>query len=207
MLRTTLTIALTLILLASTAQAQSVYRWVDDNGETHYGDSVPTEFKDYGYVRLGPDGTVRERVEPALSPEEIIEQRKRRAAQASEEAEQRRRATEDRMLLATYRSAEELRLERDSRLAGIRNEQSALKASLDLYENRYEKLASRAARESREGKGISRGLQNEISDARSRLRQLRADLEDANQRELTTRQRFDQRIKRYRELTGGPPDD
>src|SRR5690625_4312597 len=68
MLRTTLTIALTMILLASTAQAQSVYRWVDDNGEIHYGDSVPTEYKDYGYVRLGPDGTVRERVEPALSP-------------------------------------------------------------------------------------------------------------------------------------------
>src|SRR5690625_2076604 len=125
MLRTTLTIALTMILLASTAQAQSVYRWVDDNGEIHYGDSVPTEYKDYGYVRLGPDGTVRERVEPALSPEEIIERRKRRAAQAREEAEQRRRATQDRMLLATYRSEEELRLERDSRLAGIRNEQSA----------------------------------------------------------------------------------
>src|SRR5699024_3580196 len=155
------------------------------------------------YVRLGPDGTVRERVEPALSPEEIIERCKRRAAQAREEAEQRRRATQDRMLLATYRSEEELRLERDSRLAGIRNEQSALKASLDLYENRYEKLASQAAQNSREGKGISRRLQSEISDARSKLQQLRTELKDANQRELTTRQRFDQRIKRYRKLTGG----
>ena len=61
------------LLLCSLAFAQPVYRWVDDEGETHYGHSVPPEFKDRGYERLGPDGQVLQRVERALTDEERAE--------------------------------------------------------------------------------------------------------------------------------------
>lgn len=189
------------VLVAPAAHAQSVYRWVDDDGETHYGQSVPPEFKDYGYVRLGPDGTVRERVEPALSPEEIEERRRQRAEQARQEAAERSQEARDRMLLATYRSEEDLREALDMQLAGIQSQRVSTRMALNIIENRFESLVSRAAELDREGRNVSENLQTRIQETRAELRSLRADLTRLDEREAEARDRFANNLERYRELT------
>lgn len=201
MLRHILPIILLLLLVVSTAQAQSVYRWVDDQGETHYGQTVPPEFKDYGYVRLGPDGTVRERVEPKLSPEEIAERRRQRAQQAEREAEERSQEMRDRMLLATYNSEDALREALQVRLAGIESQRVSTRMALDLVENRFEGLVSRAARLNREGRTISENLQSRIEETRAELRDLRKDLNGLDEREAEIREHHSANLERYRELT------
>lgn len=203
MLRFLLLLIILLFAAATTAHAQSsVYRWVDDEGEVHYGQSVPPEFKDYGYVRLGPDGTVRERVEPALSPEEIAERRRRRAEEAEREAEQRSEETRDRMLLATYSSEADLKQALEMQIAGINSQRTSTRMALDLIETRFEKLVSRAARRDREGEGVPEQLSESIRETRRELRRLRADLERLDEREAKTRERFMADLQRYRELTG-----
>lgn len=201
MLRYILLPFLLLVLVASAAQAQSVYRWVDDEGETHYGQSVPPEFKDYGYVRLAPDGTVRERVEPALSPEEMAERRRQRAEQARREASQRSQEASDRMLLATYDSEEDLRQALETQLAGIESQRASTRMALNLIENRFENLIGRAAELNREGRDIPERLQSELDDTRAELRSLRADLKRLDEREAEARERFSASLERYRELT------
>lgn len=187
--------------LAGAAEAQYVYRWVDDQGEVHYGHSVPPEYKDYGYEKLGPDGTVIESVEPALSPEEIAEQRRKRAEQAEREAEQRRRETRDRMLLATYNSEEALEETLEMQLAGIESQRQSTRKAVELVEKRFENLVGRAARITREGGTVSESLDQSIEETRSELRRLRRELERLDQREENTRQRFMADLERYRELT------
>lgn len=201
MLRYTLLIVLFLVLAAPAAYAQSVYRWVDDDGETHYGQSVPPEFKDYGYVRLAPDGTVRERVEPALSPEEIAERRRERAEQAKKEAAERSQEARDRMLLATYNSEEDVREALQMQLAGIESQRVSTRMALDLVESRFESLIGRAAKLNREGRTVSETLQSTIKETRAELRNLRADLKRLDEREAQARERFSASLERYRELT------
>jgi len=201
MLRYTLLFVLMFVLAAPAAHAQSVYRWVDDEGKTHYGQSVPPEFKDYGYVRLGPDGTVRERVEPALSPEEMAERRRQRVQQAREEAAERSQEARDRMLLATYNSEEDLREALEMQLAGIQSQRVSTRMALNLIENRFEGLVSRAAELNRKGREVSETLQNRIEETRAELRGLRADLVRLDERETEARERFSASIERYRELT------
>lgn len=196
-----LLLLLLLVLVAPVAEAQSVYRWVDDDGETHYGQTVPPEFKDYGYVRLGPDGTVRERVEPALSPEEIAERRRERAEQSRREAAERSREAQDRMLLATYSSEEDLREALNMQLAGIQSQRVSTHMALSLIENRFENLVGRAARLNRDGQAVPDGLQNDIDETRTELRSLRSDLVRLDQREAEARERFSTRLERYRELS------
>lgn len=201
MLRKILLLFLLLALAASAAHAQSVYRWVDDEGETHYGQTVPPEFKDYGYVRLGPDGTVRERVEPALSPEEIAERRRQRAEQARQEAAERSQEARDRMLLATYSSEEDLREALDMQLAGIESQRASTRMALDLVENRFESLVGRAAELNRQGRNVPDRLQTDIEETRAELRGLRGDLERLEEREQEARDRFAANLERYRDLT------
>ncbi|MEE4302572.1 MAG: DUF4124 domain-containing protein [Wenzhouxiangella sp.] len=207
MLRKILLLFLPLALAASAANAQSVYRWVDDEGETHYGQTVPPEFKDYGYVRLGPDGTVRERVEPALSPEEIAERRRQRAEQARQEAAERSQEARDRMLLATYSSEEDLREALDMQLAGIESQRASTRMALDLVENRFESLVGRAAELNRQGRDVPDRLQTDIDETRAELRGLRGDLERLEEREQEARDRFAANLERYRDLTAPREED
>lgn len=206
MLRSTLPFFAMLCLVASTTQAQSSYRWVDDQGETHYGQTVPPEYKDYGYVRLGPDGTVLERVEPALDPEEVIERRRQRREQEQREAEQRNREARDRMLLATYSSEDKLRETLDMQLAGLQSQRASTRQALKLVENRFETLVGRAARLDRDGRAIPDSLQDSIDETREELRNLRADLDRLDQREQAARDRFAADLERYRELTAPAED-
>lgn len=200
-------LTLCLLLATAAAHAQSVYRWVDDQGETHYGQSVPPEYKDYGYVRLGPDGSVRERVEPKLTPEQIKEQRRQRAEQARRDAEEHKRQVRDRMLLATYRSEQDIHDTFEARKAGIESQRVSTRMALDLVENRFEKRVSRAARRTRNGQAVPAQLQEQINDTRARLRDLRADLARLDEREAQARERLAARLERYRELTGSSRED
>jgi chromosome segregation ATPase len=200
MFRSLFALAICCLLAAPAVQAQSVYRWVDDSGEVHYGQSVPPEFKDYGYVRLGPSGNVLERVEPALTPEQIEQRRRERAEQARLEAEERSREAQDRMLLATYRSEEDLLEARDMQLAGIQSQRDSTRKALELIENRFAGLIERAARLNRDGRTVPASLQQRIDETRSELRGMRADLDRLDEREQAVRDRFQTDLARYREL-------
>lgn len=198
--------AVLMLLCASEVLAQSYYRWVDDSGEVHYGQSVPPEFADYGYQRLGPDGSVRERVEPALSPEQIVERRRQRAEENREAAAQRNRETRDRMLLASYSDEADLRQALALRLAGLNSQRSSTVMAVSLIENRFETLAGRAARLSADGRPVPETLQQSIQETRAELRRLRGDLTRIDEREADAHERFAADLARYRELTGRADD-
>ena len=46
------------VMLAGSASADKVYRWVDENGEVHYTQSLPPNFKDQGHDILSGRGIV-----------------------------------------------------------------------------------------------------------------------------------------------------
>lgn len=201
-----LILSLSLLLASASVLAQAYYRWVDDEGEVHYGQSVPPEFKDYGYVRLGPDGTVRERVEPALSPEEIAERRRQRAEEAEREAERRSQASRDRLLTATFSSEQHLIDGMEMQLAGIESQRTSTRTALGLMDRRFESLVARAAPYSRKGTAVPADLSEAVDETRAELRRLRGELERLELREAETREQFMADLERYRELTGSEND-
>jgi len=67
--------AVLLALLAGAAGAQSdkqkkLYRWVDKNGQVHYGDSVPAEYSEQDRDLLNKQGVKVGREEGIITPEE-----------------------------------------------------------------------------------------------------------------------------------------
>ncbi len=189
------------MLICSLAFAQPVYRWVDDEGETHYGHSVPPEFKDKGYERLGPDGQVLQRVERALTDEERAERNQERARQAQLEAEQRSQETRDRLLLAAYKSEQDIINSLEMQVLSLDSQRKTIETSLQRSSSRFENLVSRAAQMSRNAEAVPQQLSENIEQARSEMRELRRGIEDLDRREAELRERFNDELERFRQLT------
>ncbi|MFW5926599.1 MAG: DUF4124 domain-containing protein [Wenzhouxiangella sp.] len=186
----------------SNVEAQTVYRWVDEDGEVHYGHSVPPEYADQGYEVLRRDGTVRERVEPALSPEELAKRREQRRHQEEEEARRRNQESQDRLLLATYRNLEDLEAAMEAQIMALNSQRASIRTAIAQVERRFEMLVDRAAEHSRNNRDVPRSLEESIAKSRAELRRLRSDLAAIDEREAHTRERFRADFERYRELTG-----
>lgn len=198
------TLALGLLALSLTAQAQTVYRWTDDEGLTHYGHAVPPEYRARGYERLGPDGRVLERIAPEMTPEERAEKATREALQARLELAQEDQAARDRLLRAAYRSEQDLQENLDWRIRGLDSQQAALEASLAHSRQRFEDLVARAASLNRQDEKVPDELDESIEAARVEIRRLNDAIRDIESRKAETRARFEADLERYRALTRDP---
>ena len=117
-------LALAACLFAGPAAARgsasdSLYKWVDDQGVTHYGDRVPPEYAHKERYVLN-ERAVRVNVLPAeKTAEELAEEARKAeiAALARRAAEEQ--AERDRILLDTYLSVEEIEMLRDRRVTAL----------------------------------------------------------------------------------------
>ncbi len=186
------------VLLAASLQAQTVYRWTDDEGLVHYGHSVPPEHRARGYDRLGRDGSVVERIEPEMSAEERARRTAQLALQAQLEAEQENQAARDRLLLAAYRNEQDLLNNLDWRLENLGNQRSALETSLEHSRRRFENLVSQAATQRRRDEPVSGSVEDSIAETRAEIRRLQQAIDELDERKAETSARFQADLERFR---------
>ena len=105
-------------LLATAGSWAATYRWVDEKGAVHYGDSIPPQYAGQGHVELSSQGRVIKRVEPAATSAQALELRKQAAARKEAEARaEQELARHDSALQATYNNPHEIDVARDRALA------------------------------------------------------------------------------------------
>lgn len=190
-----------IIFLPGLLSAQDVYRWVDENGEVHHGNMVPPEYRNFGWERIGPNGTVIERIERALTTEERAALRQEQRRQAELDAERQRQETRDRMLLNSYRSEQDLLDEMERQVDSLDTQRGTIEASLELASERFESMVRRAAQIVRDGGNVPADLNQNIEQARAEIASLRANLAGMAQQELEIRERFMAELERYRQLS------
>ena len=206
-----LLIAAVLALLAGAAVAQTdkqkkLYRWVDKNGQVHYGDSVPAEYAEQDREVLNRQGVAVGREEGTITPEEAAA---KAAADKSARDEQKRKLR-DRVLLQTYQSVQELEILRDNRL-------DLVDAQLTIQEQSLSNL--RAQRAHIERMAARYAPANSGADAQPLPEELAADL-DRSANDIVTqesnlvrrreereniRKTFEADIARYKELRAVKP--
>jgi hypothetical protein len=124
--------------LAAPVQAK-LYKWKDDNGEVHYGDSIPAKYLKKQHDELNQQGQTVKQISAEDTPEQRAE--KRRLAKIAKEkeklkAEQQRR---DRVLLDTYTTERDLVAARDARFEAV---DSQIQLSESIISDAKKKLAS-----------------------------------------------------------------
>jgi uncharacterized coiled-coil protein SlyX len=132
--------------LAGHAQAQSsssqggtkqTYKWVDEKGVTHYGDSVPAEYSQREQRVLNSQGVEVQKRQAELNPTDAAQL----AALQKEEARQRQH---DMFLIATYPSVKDIESVRDTRLEQINGQVSASSAYITTLTTRLDGLKQRS---------------------------------------------------------------
>lgn len=93
----------------------AMYKWVDENGKTHYGDTLPPKYANRAAERLNKAGTPNAKADrvPAADARPAEQDPEKQKAAAKRELEQKR---QDQALLATYASEKEIDLAREREL-------------------------------------------------------------------------------------------
>ena len=108
------------ILFSSSFAAQAkMYKWVDENGQMHFGDKIPPQYQVKEHQELNEHGVVTKHKEAAKTPQQKAEERRLERERKKLAAEEKKKKQRDRVLLDTYTTERDLIVARDSRLEAV----------------------------------------------------------------------------------------
>jgi hypothetical protein len=178
-----------------------MYKWVDDQGVTHYGETIPPEYANKDRTELNKTGRAIKKDE-VLSPEERLakkeaEAKKRAEAEAILESKRR-----DKALVNTYSSPAEIDLARSRNLQQIDARVSGVGAQAKIVSDRLLGLQKEADGYKQAGKKLPASLQEDLTETQTRLTKLQQDLDKAKAEKSAMEARYDADKARYKDLTG-----
>lgn len=203
--------AVVVALLAGAAAAQSekqkkLYRWVDKNGQVHYGDSVPAEYAEQDREVLNRQGVPVGREEGTITPEEAAA----KAVADKAARDEQKRKLRDRVLLQTYQSVQELEILRDNRLdlvdAQLTIQEQSL-SNLRAQRAQIERMAARyaPANATAEAQPLPDEVAVDLERSANDIQTQEANLVRRRQERENIRQTFEADIERYKELRAVRP--
>jgi hypothetical protein len=194
---------LTFAVPASAAGGGEIYRWVDEEGNYHYGDSVPAKYAEQNKEVLTDEGIVVDEIRGRKSPEELAAEAA--AAEVALAKELQFRA--DKALLSTYLSVDEILMHRDRRVELFQAQSRVTELFLTNLGSRLEKLEREASRYSPysnnpDAPQVDPDLVSEIKDTRSTIERHESNLEQFQLDEESIVARFEGDINRFKALKG-----
>ncbi|HVS27232.1 MAG TPA: DUF4124 domain-containing protein [Burkholderiales bacterium] len=178
------------------------YKWVDENGVTHYGDNIPTEYRDRASTEMNKGGVILKKNAPALTPEQL-KAKEAELVKRRQEAEEKRR---DSILMRTYTSVDEIDLARDRNLQQIEPAIEDMEIRLKGMEAELDASRKQTRAYALNDQPVPEQLQADIDlvernkqNAELAILQKRAEAKEI-------RARFEEDKKRYIELSQNAPD-
>ena len=199
------------IFLAANASAAEVYRWVDENGEVHYSESLPPNFRDQGHDVLNERGIVLDE-DQSLTPEppEAVPEDEqlqdlprdssgmKRPKALYSEAEMQRRM--DNFLMLRYDSQQEITDAMNIEIKQLEYDRRLLTTTRDSMQDAYRGQIKQAANRQRAGQQVDEKTAQEINELQTRLVENSHSLDTMETRELAIRAEFEKQLERYRFL-------
>jgi hypothetical protein len=197
---------LTILLLPIAAQAsdgQKLYRWVDSNGNIHYGDSIPAEYAELEKQVLNQHGITVDTLLGKKTPEQIAEEQ--RQISLARQLEERKRA--DQALLATYMSIEEILMHRDRRIELFQAQTRVTELYLRNLQRRLDELMADASKfqpysDDPDAPMIARNLTDDIADTKDTIERHEGNLARFQSDESEIVDRFEIDILRFKRIKG-----
>ncbi len=206
------------LLLAGTAiaQEQKVYRWVDEEGNVHYTESLPPDYKDTGHDVLNERGIVLDE-DQKLTPEKVVEQKTEEQTKAEEAnelprdssnlprpkplyTEAEKNARMDSLLMLRYDSEQEIVDAMNVEIKQLNYDRRLLEGSRDSMSVAYRGQIRVAANKQRAGKPVSEDDKRQMTDLQTKLADNARSLAALDKREQDIRTEFQAQLERYRFL-------
>lgn len=204
-----LSLLLALACVTGSAYAQNsdkgavAYRWVDEHGVVHYGDTIPPKYARDSRQLINSQGVEIGHVDAEKTPAQL-------AAEAK--ASQRRVAQKqhDYFLLSTYTSVKDIESLRDERLSQIQAQQTAAQQYVQSLQSRLASLQGRAqgfkpystkSNAPRMPDDLAQELVHTLNEVRLQHQAMQARATQEDQ----VRAQFQSDIERFEQLKAAPP--
>jgi hypothetical protein len=184
-------------------QGAVAYRWVDEHGVVHYGDTVPPQYARNSRQILNSQGVEIGHVDAEKSQAQL-------EAEAHAHARRVAQQQHDYFLLSTYTSVKDIESLRDERLAQIEAQQTAAQQYVQSLQSRLSSLQSRAQQfkpyNSRpDAPRMPDDLAQELVQTLSEVHLQDQAIESRTEQEAQVRAQFQSDIERFQQLKVQPP--
>jgi hypothetical protein len=185
---------------AAEPSGRKLYKWVDEQGVTHYGDRIPPEYASQEQHIINARGVETERIEAQRSPEQM-------AAEDQKRIDAEQRASRDKNLLNTYSSVAEIERLRDQRLALLTDQIKVTGQFLEILDGRMKKLRNnsmhfRPYSSDPKAPPMSDQFAEDLVRVGNDIHTQQENLRARRSEEATMSKQFDSDIARFRELKG-----
>jgi hypothetical protein len=174
------------------------YRWVDEHGVVHYGDTIPPQYAEKEHQIINQQGLEVGHTDAQKTAEQL-------AAEERERMDVLKRQQHDSFLIATYTSVKDIETLRDQRLDQLQGQRIAAEQYVENLQSRLLILQGRAKRfrpyntrpdARRMPDDLAEDLVRTVNELRTQNNALIAKGEEVS----AMRTQFDMDIERYREL-------
>jgi Domain of unknown function (DUF4124) len=176
----------------------AAYKWVDEHGVIHYGDSIPPQYAERELHILNKQGVEIGHSDAQKTPEQL-------AADARIHEASLKQQQHDSFLITTYTSVKDIETLRDVRLDQLQGQRTAAEQYVDNLHSRLVALQGRAkhfrpynaqAGARRMPDDLAEDLVHTLNEMRTQSNALTA----KNQEVAALKAQFENDIERYREL-------
>ena len=208
--------AVAALLITAPALAAKVYRWVDEDGNVHYTESLPPGYKDTGHDVLNEHGLVVDE-NLKLTPEPVVEKKsedQQKAEEANElprdssglprpkplytEAEKQLRM--DNFLMLRYENEQEIIDAMNVEIKQLSYDRRLMRTSRNSMHDALRGQVRVAAERQRSGQQVGDEAASEIGNLQARLAENQRSLQGLQKREDSIRADFQKQLDRYRYL-------
>jgi chromosome segregation ATPase len=186
---------------------ERIYKWVDEKGVTHYGQTIPTEYRDQAASEMTKRGLTVKRIDAVavITPD----QRKAADERAQRDREEQKRQFEQRRrdiaLVNTYTSTREIDDARERSLSLPLQALKGLEPRLKKAQERLTVLQGQMENIRHSGKAVSDQLQEEGNEQKLEVDSLRTEKERYEGQIAAIRAKYESDKKRYVELNEATP--
>ena len=190
---------LSVVLVASSFFVQAkMYKWVDEEGQMHFGDKIPQKYLVKEHDELNEHGMKTKHLEAEKTAEEKAEVRRLEKERKSIALAEKKQKQLDRVLFDTYTTENDLIVARDSRLDALATQIQMSEALISDTNRKIESMEKRVVQIKASGREVPADLYNRIDNEEQQVEMQSKVMENHIKRSDEISAQFNGYIERFR---------
>jgi hypothetical protein len=198
---TLFTLSVVLFSCAFSAQAK-MYKWVDENGQMHFGDKIPQKYLAKEHEELNERGMKVKHKEAEKNAQEKAEEQHLEQERKKAALEAQKKKKMDRVLLDAYDSENDLIIARDSRLEAVASQIQLSEAIISESNKKIKSMEERVAEIKVSGREVPDNLYVSLDNERQQVATQTRVMQTHKKRSDEISEKYNDYIKRFREAQG-----
>jgi len=186
--------------MTSQVMATKFFRFVDDAGKVVVSSTLPPEVSQKGYEIVNEMGVVLETVAPRKTKEQIQEELANKEKLEAEAKRRREQQQLDSILINSYTDITDIERARDGEIIAKDRDIMLLKQNIRRLTRMLEDTQTRAARDERLGKEVSKVILKEVEDFKNRIADEAVEVKKIEVNKIRILERYSSSIIRFSEL-------